>query len=264
MSTKVKHLYESTQFPKLFGKTYWGNFEYRKEDDELIKNRNEFAKKYNLDEKSWCRDKIPYEYKLDIRCKGATYQGRATASDVGDRIYDHFECYRAKVDNEDSLILIVSVYKTAIPKSIIEVQWEIVPPMYSSSCVTWQLIVPVHELKRPLNIHEKYYLCPNTCETKYLIYSWCPFQGTEQEEIVNNWKEGKEAFDKMVELSKSLNNVAKEHDYGKSAPRPVYISHVEIHCVPYHVKFKDDSLDYIEHICLRKDCHLVDRWEGEF
>jgi len=262
MTRQVKHiveLYELTEFPKLFTKTYWGRFEYRKEDDDYIKNRNEFAKKYNLDEKSWCRDKIPYEYKMDIRCKESRYNGHASASRACSHRYDHFECYRTKVDNEDSLILIISIHKSEIPKSIIDEQWGIVPPMYSNTCVTWQLIVPVYELKRPLNIHEKYYLWDHDLETKYLIYSWCPFSASWKQEVVNNWKEGKEAFDKMINLSMSLNNVAKE-DHGECVIRPVYISHVEIHCMPNHVKLNDDS-DYIEQICLRRDCHLVDRWE---
>lgn len=153
----------ATEFPKLFRQTYWGGFELSSSPcdsfNTVIKNRNEFAKKYNLDEKSWCRDNIPYEYKLDIRCKGATYQGRATASYVGNKhsTYDHFECYRTKISGVDSLILIVSVWKKEIPKSTIAEQWEIVPPLYNAkgSTITWQLIVPVAELKRPLNKHEK-------------------------------------------------------------------------------------------------------------
>ena len=150
------YFYELTEFPKLFEKTYWGGFEYSKKDDELIKNRNDFAKKYFLNKKSWCRDNIPYEYKLDIRCKGASYQYRAMASQPCSCIYDHFECYRTKIAGVDSLILIVSNHKTTdMPKSTIDEQWEIVPPMYSRSSVTWQLIVSVAELKRPLNIHEK-------------------------------------------------------------------------------------------------------------
>tara|TARA_R110000787_G_scaffold9009_1_gene31202 strand:- start:27 stop:512 length:486 start_codon:yes stop_codon:yes gene_type:complete len=152
----LTYLCELTEFPKLFAKTYWGGFEYEsKKDDELIKNRNDFAKKYFLNKKSWCRDKIPYEYKLDIRCKGASYQYRAMASQPCSGIYDHFECYRTKIAGVDSLILIVSNHESEIPKSIIDEQWEIVPPMYSRSSVTWQLIVSVAELKLPLNKQEK-------------------------------------------------------------------------------------------------------------
>ena len=44
----LTYLCELTEFPKLFAKTYWGGFEYEsKKDDELIKNRNDFAKEYN-------------------------------------------------------------------------------------------------------------------------------------------------------------------------------------------------------------------------
>jgi hypothetical protein len=149
---------EETDFPALFKQTYWGNF-VREDTDMHIyfNNRNEFAKKYNLNAKSWCKDKIPYEYKMRIRCMEAEYAGHATchATRSFSSTYDHFECYRTKINDVDSLILIISIHKSENPRSIIKEQWEIVPPLYSRSCVTWQLIVPVSELKKPLTLDEK-------------------------------------------------------------------------------------------------------------
>jgi len=146
---------DTTDYPKLFKETYWGRFGVEPKSDISLfsKNRNEFAKKYNLNPKSSCTWKIPYEYKMEIRCKGATYTQRAECDRNTD--YDHFECYRAKVDDVDSLILIISPYSSFVPKSIIEPQWEKVAPLYSSNANTWQLIVPVQELKKPLTRKEK-------------------------------------------------------------------------------------------------------------
>ena len=145
----------ATGFPAVFKKTYWGNF-VRQDSDMCIyfNNRNEFAKKYNLNSKSYTH-KIPYEYKMEIRCMGAKYAGHATSSFVCRHNYDHFECYRTTINAVDSLILIISIHESANPRSIIKEQWEIVPPLYSSSWVTWQLIVPVSELKKPLTLDEK-------------------------------------------------------------------------------------------------------------
>ena len=152
---------KETDFPALFKKTYWGNFVDQDSDMHIyFNNRNEFAKKYNLNANSWCglgrkRDKIPYEYKMRIRCMESEYAGHATCSYSCSSTYDHFECYRTKINDVDSLILIISIHESKNPHSIIKEKWEIVPPLYSRSCVTWQLIVPVSELKKPLTLDEK-------------------------------------------------------------------------------------------------------------
>jgi len=46
---KTKQNYELTDYPKLFRNTYWGNGTFRG-DEEIILNRNEFVRKYNITE----------------------------------------------------------------------------------------------------------------------------------------------------------------------------------------------------------------------
>ena len=246
------HYAEATDFPKLFEQTYWGGFELSKKQQEgnddnfnnIIKNRNEFAKKYNLNTKSWCRDKIPYRYKLEIRCMAAEYCYRANCGIVCSSKYDHFECYRTKINDVDSLILIVSNYKTDIPHSIIEEQWEIVPKMYGGAAsVTWQLIVPVDKIKKPLTLHEKYYLDNPQTEVKYMIFQHTDFEGESNMEIAYSWQDAKEIFDKLVTEGKEINKEshAQAEDWD-GACYPLFIKYVDIWCFPY--KWNNDPDDW--------------------
>jgi hypothetical protein len=107
-----------TEFPKLFEDTYWGRgtLDGLREDekDEIIKNRNRFAKRYKL--KNYV---TPMEQ-------------TKTARDTLLSKFDHAEFYTTE---DGDKILIVSPYNKSLPQDD-EFGGIKIPPLYNLSCTT--------------------------------------------------------------------------------------------------------------------------------
>lgn len=112
---------EYTNRPSLFMSTYWGNCCYSKTDDEIIQNRNQFLKDYNI--------------------KGLKKETKKIESLFNQlenyKYLDHQECYRTK---DKKNILIVSPYHRDSNKEPPN-GWTKIYPLYSNSCYTFLKIV---------------------------------------------------------------------------------------------------------------------------
>ena len=111
---------ELTEYPALFGGTYWGNSTPRSYDEneieQIINNRNKFAIEYNLKNKSV---KKPHH-------------------DKRSRCFDHVEAYTVK--NSKDVIIVSSPYLESIdeymPKEGIN-NWFMIPSLYNNATVTF-------------------------------------------------------------------------------------------------------------------------------
>jgi hypothetical protein len=116
---KARYYYEYTQFPKIFSKTYWGNFKLLNEHpcpEYIFENRNEFIKYFNI--KSVY--KMPYnmQKKYDYIFKEG----------------DHFEIYKT---NDKKIIIVNSPYHhREVHNSFIKCK-----PMYNSDATSYYLII---------------------------------------------------------------------------------------------------------------------------
>ncbi len=91
--------YQKTKYSHIFIDTYWGGFEYRKEDDyEIIQNRNKFVKE-------------PYR-----------------------DVFDHVELYRTK---SKEYVIIVSPYHK--PKLLLKMGFKEIYPLYKTCATTYYI-----------------------------------------------------------------------------------------------------------------------------
>lgn len=119
---------EKTQYKNIYKKTYWGNCEYDNlgkshESDNIINNRNVFAKTYKI--KNYIFDKPKY---ISEECDENKYK------------IDHIEIYTT----EDNKYLIVnSPYYVSEKEEQILLNngWEKIYKLYSTSAVTFIKII---------------------------------------------------------------------------------------------------------------------------
>ena len=112
--------YELTEYPNLFNGTYWGGSTAISYDEnemkEIISNRNQFAKKYNLKNKSVRR---PHH-------------------DKKSRCFDHVEAYTT--ENSKDILIVSSPYLESIeghmPKEGVN-NWFVIPSIYNNATTTF-------------------------------------------------------------------------------------------------------------------------------
>jgi len=121
--TPCKWYYEMTEFPKIYCNSYWGAFRScNKPDENVFKNRNEFAKIHQL---------LPKQVSYNIKNKmrdliGLNYQ-------LMQLKFDHDEYYKT-ADNH--FVVVVSPYTSKESKDYLELiaeGWTPVDTLYSSS-----------------------------------------------------------------------------------------------------------------------------------
>jgi len=124
MATMEKYA-DTTEYPKLFHKTYWGRFdvisdeEYPAPEDGIIGNRNLFVKTYNIASVRQEGLRMEKNLLLNNRDKGTN----CTA--------DHIELY---VDKDKNKMQVFSHHpNNGEPCG----SWNEIPPMYSSNQKTW-------------------------------------------------------------------------------------------------------------------------------
>ena len=115
---------EMTEFPKVYGNSYWGSFRScNRPDENVFKNRNEFAKIHQLLPKQ-----VSYSNKNKMRdLIGLQYQLMPSK-------FDHDEYYKTA---DDHFIVVVSI--TPESKDYLELiaeGWMPVDPLYSNSSVS--------------------------------------------------------------------------------------------------------------------------------
>lgn len=113
---------EKTDFPKLFKSTYWGRCEYDESEktNEIIQNRNWFAKEYNLQGR-----------------KKETQQIMKRIKELPENLNDHPEYY---VNTKKEKVIIVSPYKTLEPNDIPQGWWICKKPLYEN-CMTLVCVI---------------------------------------------------------------------------------------------------------------------------
>ena len=94
-SKQKKHFYEHTKYPKIYKKTYWGQFE-KFVDLNIINNRNEFIEDFNIDRKCKFTKKF-----FKNNPKFEHYMTNEP------NVFDHTEAYR---DNNNNYVIVVSPY----------------------------------------------------------------------------------------------------------------------------------------------------------
>lgn len=98
----TKQFYEYTKYPKIYKKTYWGQFETIKDplycnvDFNIINNRNEFVEEFNIDRKCKFTKKF---FKNNAKFKD--YMSNEPS------VFDHIEAYR---DKNNHYVIVVSPY----------------------------------------------------------------------------------------------------------------------------------------------------------
>ena len=136
----MPYFYELTEYPRIFKKTYWGTFnrnDYEMaEIMEIINNRNEFIKKYNI------KQCIP-KYKLPKKVFNETI-----INDVNDMfLFDHVEYYKS-YDNK--YYMLNSPYTNEgsnVDKRLSLMRFEKIVPLYFKNAVTFiKEIVPVKKM----------------------------------------------------------------------------------------------------------------------
>lgn len=123
-----------TDFPKIFGGTYWGGFgfTYNEEREAIILNRNRFVADYNITRK----EKDP------PRLLGLHNPRYVCLPGMSTSIFDHSESYRNVFGD---YVLIASPYAYDYPerdRKMTELGWEKIYPLYHSSATTYVKVVP--------------------------------------------------------------------------------------------------------------------------
>lgn len=108
MINGYKQNYEMTDYPKIFKDIYWGKFEFNNIRDngieEVIKNRNDFIKKYGIYMNSYSVFKRVPQYvsrHLDRNSRTEETLG------IKNRLLDHTEVF----ENDEVFILVTSPYR---------------------------------------------------------------------------------------------------------------------------------------------------------
>lgn len=123
----MTNLAELTEYPKIFGKTYWGNFPVGTAAEEVIKNRNEFV----VEEKVKRFAKRPPQSlrrRFDEEC------------------FDHIEIY----DAGDKYVILNSPYE--LPETLPPL-FELTKPLYNAQAVTLIARVPKRTRRQRPEVH---------------------------------------------------------------------------------------------------------------
>jgi hypothetical protein len=111
---------DKTEYPEIFGRTYWGAFKYNHEVDDIIENRNDFIKKYNIKNKRPLKDKLWQMF---------SEEKKRTNLDL-----DHLEVYNT---NDNKLIAITSPFKHVNPSDFEKEGWTSIYPLYYEEAYTF-------------------------------------------------------------------------------------------------------------------------------
>lgn len=143
--TSCKSYAEMTEFPKIYS-CYWGSFrmcgaKMNLDENDIFKNRNEFAKVHQLAQKPVCNrdiEKIKQAFKMDDRLK-----------------YDHMECYKTK---DNYIVVVISPYMNKNCEDyfdLIKEQWTLIDNLYSTSAITFMLKFTKEELNKEICIQKR-------------------------------------------------------------------------------------------------------------
>ncbi len=93
----MPHYYDMTEFPKLFKRTYWGNFQTEHEEEDhsiFFKHRNDFVRLFNITRQVTLIPQYVNQHLQMLR-------------DQKMRLVDHVECYYTR---EKYYVLVVNPY----------------------------------------------------------------------------------------------------------------------------------------------------------
>lgn len=113
---------ERTNYPSIFGSTYWGGFKSAENPmitNQVINNRNAFARKYCLGQ--CCKDKIIFDIFIT---------GLSSNSNNKSNAWDHIECYYIRT-TPNARLVVTSPYRKDIRTQMEGYGFSIIDPIYS-------------------------------------------------------------------------------------------------------------------------------------
>ena len=119
-----------TNYPGLYKDTYWGNFSEECIDENIIYNRNEFAKKFKLKK---------YVENMPVYLQQEFLNNKCT--------FDHGECYLA---GNRCYVLVSSPYTVSDYENYIKSGWMLHDELYNNQAITYVKVIKMKNKKRKL------------------------------------------------------------------------------------------------------------------
>lgn len=134
--------FEATDYPNIFNKTYWGNFEATQNDSELVKNRNKFVHDYDIS--SICSIQKVEDYKMYLR-------NHPTMR----KYFDHLEAY---MTNDDMIIIVNSPYDHILKYDVDNFKkrfgFDQIYPLYDEHAITLCMRTSIDQIKQELKAYK--------------------------------------------------------------------------------------------------------------